>query len=670
MFKRQAKPNNTTSNYVNNNNNNNSNHYNQQLPDELITEFNNIINDDEITKKNSTIPGKINMIKVIFLLGIIGSIIIILAILKHYGGGGLSSSYTFIPPKHAPGVSVVNFARHDLPPVILGERVIDLMSGVHFDNLLQDTPDEMRPPSLILFIGFETCGNIEKQLKYKTVAETILPSRERLLIGRYDMDANPSRPWYKFTPEMDLKSRYGVKKCGELVYVPRKCNGFITWCERKANDPLLTKAGCANFIDPCASLVQKYDTQQRDGLDWVVWVNKLIEKDGLPHISPVLGSYHDQERWIRDRDDVTTDNEMRNYYLVEAFPAFTTTGYAVMPIPVPVNNWLMSFWENGKHFQRTRETWHAASTQLSFHEKPTHFISLDQDHHTRDEMARKYIQPLVEKWSGISPLELTSFYGIREYHDESWLRNHIDRIDTHVLSVTFSLGKVNISDPMQLLTPEQFNQFPTWPLEVISFDGEIHRHAHLPGQMILYESSALIHGRPFRNLGPGHLGAFVHFKPVHTLEQAGEWDNICSRARLHQKHSGKYGTYKSTPIQEIDNPIFTTHPFAEHTGFESHHQNHAVNNNVGGKKKTTQQHLVPFAVRFINDSGRTLDLAWLDTHTNKLHHIGTIASGSSLEQQSYLGHKFQWLEKSGQPAPEGLFEVEAGSHEIRYGVRK
>lgn len=38
----------------------------------------------------------------------------------------------FQQPKHAPGVEVADYARHDLPPVRMGERTIDLMSGIHF----------------------------------------------------------------------------------------------------------------------------------------------------------------------------------------------------------------------------------------------------------------------------------------------------------------------------------------------------------------------------------------------------------------------------------------------------------------------------------------------------------------------------------------------------------
>ena len=38
-------------------------------------------------------------------------------------------SFVFKMPNHLNGVTVVDFAKHNLPPVRLGERVIDLMSG-------------------------------------------------------------------------------------------------------------------------------------------------------------------------------------------------------------------------------------------------------------------------------------------------------------------------------------------------------------------------------------------------------------------------------------------------------------------------------------------------------------------------------------------------------------
>jgi len=58
---------------------------------------------------------------------------------------------------------------------------------------MQDTPDELRPPSLILFHGFETCPNADADLKFRYMSETKLPSRERLMTATYDMVSFHSR---------------------------------------------------------------------------------------------------------------------------------------------------------------------------------------------------------------------------------------------------------------------------------------------------------------------------------------------------------------------------------------------------------------------------------------------------------------------------------------------
>jgi hypothetical protein len=58
----------------------------------------------------------------------------------------------------------------------------------------------------------------------------------------------------------------------------------------------------------------------------------------------------------------------------------------------------------------------------------------------------------------------------------------VDRIDTHVLSVTFTFGKLNASNLDQMLSPEEEAALPAWPLEVVGFDGEIYRHRHPGGK--------------------------------------------------------------------------------------------------------------------------------------------------------------------------------------------
>lgn len=56
-----------------------------------------------------------------------------------------------------------------------------------------------------------------------------------------------------------------------------------------------------------------------------------------------------------------------------------------------------------------------------------------------------------------------------------------------------------------------------WPLEVIGHDGKAHNVTLLPGQMALYESHSIIHGRPFPLKGKYMANVFVHFETVGPL---------------------------------------------------------------------------------------------------------------------------------------------------------
>tara|TARA_B110000977_G_scaffold146838_1_gene186154 strand:- start:680 stop:1006 length:327 start_codon:yes stop_codon:yes gene_type:complete len=94
---------------------------------------------------------------------------------------------------------------------------------------------------------------------------------------------------------------------------------------------------------------------------------------------------------------------------------------------------------------KVEEGWDIMSqTQMNFHENKTDMVTLDHEASLRDRLANEYLKPLCEEWSEMKPLHLTAFYGIRMYRDGAWLRGHIDRIDTHVISVTISLAKVSL----------------------------------------------------------------------------------------------------------------------------------------------------------------------------------------------------------------------------------
>ena len=103
-----------------------------------------------------------------------------------------------------------------------------------------------------------------------------------------------------------------------------------------------------------------------------------------------------------------------------------------------------------------------------------------------------------EEWSGMS-LKEAACYGIRAYQPKSYLYNHIDTIQTHVVSSTICVDH-------KLNSP--------WPLYIEDLDGQPHEVEIEPGEMVFYEGARLMHGRPYPLDGEYYANIFVHYTPL------------------------------------------------------------------------------------------------------------------------------------------------------------
>lgn len=558
-------------------------------------------------------------------------------------------------PPHASGLEIADYSDMDLPSVTMGGRVADLVNGIHFDSILQDSPDDIRPAGVVVFYNSRDSECVKKYnaLRWDNIAETKLPSRDMLFTARYDMYAAPRRAWYKFTPEMDLAKRFNVKQCPEVVFVPRSCNGWTDWCSRGMDPeaPSIELIGCENFVEQCTNTV-KWDGTG----DLASWIKDKVAAEGRPKLSKFLRTYREQGKWMHDREFTTSNTMMRNLYLSQAFPAFTPRGFKATDVPGEFMTWLLGFLERNKSHKRT-EFWQAESTQMSFHETPTEFTDLDRERIHANRMVNKFIKPIVEEWSQMGDLELTAFYGVRHYKHDNWLRSHIDRIDSHVLSVTITVAK---------------GEWPTnasWPLEVIDWNGDHVRYEHPAGTMVLYESSKLPHGRPYPNLGGDHLGAFVHFKPKSAgSDMTRRWDDIARVARAHQSAFTGHRTFRQTdPVEPPASTIeYASKSFGEGTkwthlssdGDEADEDEGAADANGG------------FSVVFKNEADRTLDLYWLNPNGPSVHQ-GTLARGTATTITTFRDHQFAFCEAgSTDPIPDGTFSMEMGRSVVKYSLTR
>ena len=113
------------------------------------------------------------------------------------------------------------------------------------------------------------------------------------------------------------------------------------------------------------------------------------------------------------------------------------------------------------------------------------------------------LRPLHEAWAGM-PLVLSDCYGIRCYQRGTYLHNHVDR-QPHFVSATICVDQA-------LSTP--------WPLHIENADGSASQINLQPGELVLYEGTRLIHGRPYPLDGDFYAGIFVHYRPADWAFQA------------------------------------------------------------------------------------------------------------------------------------------------------
>ena len=113
-----------------------------------------------------------------------------------------------------------------------------------------------------------------------------------------------------------------------------------------------------------------------------------------------------------------------------------------------------------------------------------------------NERLHRALQPMHEEWCARA-LVPTACYGMRMYLTGTYLLNHIDRIETHIISSTLCIaGDLD----------------ERWPLYMEDVDGNPHEIDVDPGELVFYESAKLKHGRPYELKGRFYVGMFIHYQ--------------------------------------------------------------------------------------------------------------------------------------------------------------
>lgn len=180
---------------------------------------------------------------------------------------------------------------------------------------------------------------------------------------------------------------------------------------------------------------------------------------------------------------------------------YTSTGFKKMKAPKEVWELLISHWERNKDNMK-QERWPAGNVYVNHWESPTYMVSVEDTSMRGGGLALKQaiwnaVKPTIEAWTGMEQ-KPTSMYGIRAYTEGAVLNPHVDRLPL------VSSCIINVDQDVD----------EDWPLEVYDRHDRAVNVTMQPGDLVLYESGSLIHGRPFPLKGRYYANIFIHFEPT------------------------------------------------------------------------------------------------------------------------------------------------------------
>jgi prolyl 4-hydroxylase len=191
------------------------------------------------------------------------------------------------------------------------------------------------------------------------------------------------------------------------------------------------------------------------------------------------------------------DRMNRNRMQPASMVNFTENGFKVVKTPPELFAKLQQFWQDHRENDQKAEWKQVIHSYQNAWDAPTTMIPI-QEH---DEGLRREIwdsaEDILQEWTG-QRLAPSAFWGIRVYHNDSILATHVD-FTPRVISVI-----INIDQDVE----------EEWPLEVWGHDGKVYNVTLEPGDMALYESHSVIHGRPYPFRGKYFANVFVHFEPL------------------------------------------------------------------------------------------------------------------------------------------------------------
>jgi len=237
----------------------------------------------------------------------------------------------------------------------------------------------------------------------------------------------------------------------------------------------------------------------------------------------IKGCHDKYPKQKRSCDNTERDRVAMSLRQPSSMQNYTDIGFKKIRTPDAVWKLLSDFWDKNKD-NRMSENWPKGNTYTNHWVAPTYMVSVENKALRGGGSILKQAiwdaaRDTLQEWTG-HELTACSLYGIRVYTEGAVLATHVDRLPL------VSSAIVNVAQDVD----------EPWPIEVIGHDGQAHNVTMEPGDMVLYESHSILHGRPFPMKGRFFANVFIHFEPTgHTLRHDAKMDH--GREDVHEKYS-------------------------------------------------------------------------------------------------------------------------------------
>jgi len=252
---------------------------------------------------------------------------------------------------------------------------------------------------------------------------------------------------------------------------------------------------------------------------------------------------------------------------------YTELGFKKMRAPPEVWERVKKFWEDNKDKKNWKpENWPKGNTYTNHWQSPTYMVSVE-DTRLRGagvNIKRKVwnaARDTIQEWTGEEVTDC-SLYGIRVYTEGSILATHVDRMPL-VSSAILNVDQ-DVDEP--------------WPVEVYAHDGKAYNITMEPGDMVLYESHSVLHGRPFPLKGRYYANIFIHFEPTgHSLRH--EAHEAAKQAAAGGEYKMEAGGHEADMSDGL--PPYITRGSVEEERWHRAHPNRKKGGNASAPRKRT-----------------------------------------------------------------------------------